>query len=161
MLFVQQARCVYWAGNAYQSTGCNVTAVDGHTPSQAAWPKVLPLSLVTVESRHLTIFAVNQDYLAPACGDGIVQVTGGGIVQSNEECDDEDIGSGDVCSSTCTVEADYSCYDVPSVCVAHPAPFGIQGIVGLRDFYSMREFTMYVDEFAEAIANAIGFEIQT
>ena len=161
MLFVQQARCVYWAGNAYQSTGCNVTAVDGHTPSQAAWPKVLPLSLVTVESRHLTIFAVNQDYLAPACGDGIVQVTGGGIVQSNEECDDEDIGSGDGCSSTCTVEADYSCYDVPSVCVAHPAPFGIQGIVGLRDFYSMREFTMYVDEFAEAMANSIGFEIQT
>jgi cysteine-rich repeat protein len=161
MLFVQQARCVYWAGNAYQSTGCNVTAVDGHTPSQASWPKVLPLSLVTVESRHLTIFAVTQDYLAPACGDGILQVTGGGIVQSNEECDDEDISSGDGCSSTCTVEANYSCFDVPSVCVAHPAPFGIQGIVGLRDFYSMREFTMYVDEFAEAIANAIGFEIQT
>ena len=161
MLFVQQARCVYWTGNAYESTGCKVTAVDGHTPSQAAWPKVLPLSLVTVESKHLTIFAVTQDYLVPACGDGLLQTTGGGIIQSNEECDDEDISSGDGCSSTCTVEANYSCYDVPSVCVAHPEPFGIQGIIRLGDFYSMREFTQYVDEFAEAVAITIGYGIQT
>jgi len=160
MLFTQQARCVFWMHDSYQTAGCSVVAVDEHVPSQSAWPKVLPLSLVTVESRHLTLFAINQDYTAPACGDSIIQATGGGIVQRYEECDDEDIDSGDGCSSSCTVEANFTCFTVPSVCVAWPAPFGIQAIISLGDFYSLYDFTRYIDKFAMGMSTSIGLGIE-
>ena len=161
MLFPQQARCVFWANDKYETKGCKVTAVDGHVPSEASWPRKLPLSLVTAESTHLTMFAINQDYRAPACGDSIIQSIGGGIVQENEECDDEDIDSGDGCSSSCTVETNYSCFSVPSVCVAHPSTFGIQAVVKLWNFYSLHDFTKFIDEFAQAISTSIGLGVQS
>ena len=177
MLFTQQARCVFWQDDSYQTAGCRVIAVDGHDPTSAPWPRVLPLSLVTMESTHLTIFAVNQDYNAPACGDGIIQFTGGGIMQANEECDDSDIDGGDGCSSSCTVEEHFTCYHqeggqtygvprlngqvpTPSVCIAHPAPFGIQSKIVMGDFNSQADFTRYVGEFAEGISTSIGAGIK-
>ncbi len=45
----------------------------------------------------------------PDCGDG--QILGG------EECDDGNTGDGDGCSSSCIVEAGFTCTGQPSVCV--------------------------------------------
>jgi fibro-slime domain-containing protein len=46
----------------------------------------------------------------PRCGDG--------IVNTGEACDDGDAMGGDGCSSTCTVETDYTCVGLgPSICV--------------------------------------------
>jgi cysteine-rich repeat protein len=161
MLFTQQARCVFWENNTYKTGGCTVTAVDGHNVSEGAWPKVLSLSRVTVESHHLTIFAVHQDYRAPACGDSIIQATGGGIVQPYEQCDDEDINGGDGCSARCTIEANYSCFSEPSVCIAWPHPnFGIQGIIKLGEFSRYYDFSRHVDKFSVAMSTSIGFGIK-
>ena len=160
MLFTQQAQCVYWDNDRYKASGCNVTAVDGHKPSEAAWPRTLPLSLVTMEATHLTLFAVNQDYNAPACGDGIIQRTGGGIIQKLEQCDDSDIDSIDGCSSSCTVESGYECFLEPSVCVVRPATFGVQSKISLRGFSSAYDFSQYVDKFAVAVARTVGLGIQ-
>lgn len=45
-----------------------------------------------------------------ACGDG--------IINAGETCDDNNITSGDGCSSTCQVETGYSCFGSPSVCTS-------------------------------------------
>jgi cysteine-rich repeat protein len=55
---------------------------------------------------------------APVCGDGVVD-------GATEACDDGNIAPGDGCSTTCTVEAGWSCASAagsPSTCVAtHPS----------------------------------------
>ena len=44
-----------------------------------------------------------------SCGDG--------VIEQGEQCDDGGNDDGDGCSSTCTIEPDYSCSGQPSVCV--------------------------------------------
>ena len=49
-------------------------------------------------------------FALPACGDG--------TVNPGEGCDDKNLGNGDGCSATCTVESGYTCVGLgPSVCV--------------------------------------------
>lgn len=47
---------------------------------------------------------------------GPVSNCGNGIINSGEECDDNNTISGDGCSSTCAVELGYNCQGTPSVC---------------------------------------------
>jgi fibro-slime domain-containing protein len=52
----------------------------------------------------------NVCFANPRCGDG--------TVNAGEACDDNNLGNGDGCSSTCTVETGYTCVGLgPSVCV--------------------------------------------
>lgn len=59
----------------------------------------------------ITASVVLQCSAPPVCGNG--------ITQSGEGCDDGDVDDGDGCSSTCTVEAGFTCQSdgSPSVCV--------------------------------------------
>ncbi|MDX9720543.1 MAG: DUF4215 domain-containing protein [Myxococcota bacterium] len=45
----------------------------------------------------------------PACGDG--------IVDDNEDCDDNNVLDSDGCSALCEIEAGFSCFGSPSVCI--------------------------------------------
>lgn len=64
-----------------------------------------------------TGFEVNNTFCVEICGDGILY---------NMACDDGNIVSGDGCSSTCTVENNYTCINgtttAPSVC-SYNQPF--------------------------------------
>jgi len=51
----------------------------------------------------------------PAAGGG--GTCGDGVVDGGESCDDGNVDSGDGCSSTCRVEAGWTCAGQPSVCV--------------------------------------------
>lgn len=46
---------------------------------------------------------------------------GNGVINSGEQCDDNNTKSGDGCSSTCKVESGFTCQSSPSVCV-RPTP---------------------------------------
>jgi cysteine-rich repeat protein len=43
-------------------------------------------------------------------------VCGNGVIESGEECDDDNLTVGDGCSATCTVESGFTCAGQPSVC---------------------------------------------
>ena len=50
---------------------------------------------------------------------------GNGIIESGEQCDDEDTQNGDGCSQTCQIESGWSCSGEPSVCQPNcPVPDG-------------------------------------
>ena len=49
-----------------------------------------------------------------------VQACGNGAVEAPEACDDSNTANGDGCSSTCTIEAGWTCTGSPSVCTPIP-----------------------------------------
>jgi len=56
-----------------------------------------------------TGYSAQNGVCAPLCGDG--------LIVGNEQCDDKNKVSGEGCSSTCQVEAFFTCTGQPSVCV--------------------------------------------
>ena len=60
-------------------------------------------------------------------------VCGDGLVASSEACDDGNLVNGDGCSSTCQIEANYSCFAFPgqpSTCsYSQPLNFSLSGVV--------------------------------
>eukprot|EP00961_Rhodomonas_salina_P033115 445913-Rhodomonas_salina.1 len=125
MIFKQQARCVFWSATAYSWEGCNVTEVS--------------LNEATCVCSHLTMFAISQDSNIEACGDGRIGV--------DEQCDDGDIYSSDGCSSSCTVEATFTCEGAPSLCTSSSASGqsalssdGIRSKLGISGYNSKEDF---------------------
>ncbi|MFO0549126.1 MAG: DUF4215 domain-containing protein [Polyangiaceae bacterium] len=92
------------AGNGEQTTGLQYTATTSGT------------YYVIVESYSNTPPAASTYDLRfeiATCGDG--------VVEQGEPCDDGNGNSSDGCSSTCTIEAGYTCSGSPSVCTNIPA----------------------------------------
>lgn len=74
------------------------------------FPGINKLSAL-LDIRYTSPVKVNmQEKSSLACGDG--------IINAGESCDDNNISSGDGCSSTCQVETGFSCSGSPSVCTS-------------------------------------------
>lgn len=58
-------------------------------------------------------YDISFTYSAIVCGDG--------LIQGDEECDDDNADPSDGCSATCTVETGYGCSGEPSSCALLPA----------------------------------------
>ena len=139
LIFAQQVQCVFWDNDTYSNYGCNVSSAS--------------IFEVTCLCTHLTLFAVNWDTSARACGDG--------IMQEGETCDDINAFNRDGCSDTCQVEPDCECTGAPSSCKCtksvtanRPELAGVKASLVLRGFNSLLDFLNAQAEFQAAIATA-------
>lgn len=71
-------------------------------------PGVERVIVVAADTQRLDMGDFEVTITTRGCGDG--------IIRGSEDCDDGNTGDGDGCSSTCTVEDDYTCEDSPSYC---------------------------------------------
>ena len=147
MLFAQQVACVHWSNTeaSYSTGGCEVKEVS--------------LTTATCSCNHLTMFAVSQDISIPSCGDG--------ILQTGEDCDDQNIYSSDGCSGRCTIEATYTCEGAPSRCINHIIPgqtilnnAGVRAVMGLSGYDSKEHFINNQHKFVAAIVGALAVSHQ-
>jgi len=139
-IFAQQAQCVWWNNNTYSSEGCNVTDAS--------------IMSVTCACNHLTLFAVNHDTSAPACGDG--------VLHPGEECDDANLMNRDGCNEHCKTEVDCTCMDEPSLCKCklditdnQPESVGVSAIISIDGFTSKEQFLGGQAVFQDSIAAAL------
>lgn len=54
------------------------------------------------------------------CPSGHCAACGDGIIEGDEDCDDQNLTAGDGCSTRCAVEPGFTCVGAPSTCTADP-----------------------------------------